>query len=1460
MKHSTACDTTIQQAVGICVGTATIKTVTVERSANGHIAVTNQFVKAHAGNPQHIFEEVMKSLPGAPGLKVAVTGRKFRHSVNLSSIPEPKAIEQAFLHLSGGGNGVEAIVSAGSEAFILYLLGSDGRISSVHAGNKCASGTGEFFLQQIRRMDVGLEEAVRIARTAEPYKVSGRCSVFCKSDCTHATNKGIPKERVTSGLCQMMAGKILELIKKVSRSHVMVIGGCALNQVMIDHLKKDVPGIVIPEEAPYFEAFGCALWALANDTLPVPAASDLFKPRKHAFPHLPPLKNAEDMVTFKSAPRGTIKEGDRCVLGLDVGSTTTKAVLVRMSDQLILASDYLRTNGDPVGASRACYRSLAAQIGNLNGRIAIAGLGVTGSGRQIAGLHAMTDGVINEIIAHAAGAVYFDGDVDTIFEIGGQDAKYTHLTNGVPSDYAMNEACSAGTGSFLEEAAREALNIATEEIAGIAVRGTNPPNFNDQCAAFISSDIKNAFHEGLSMEDIVAGLVYSICMNYANRVKGSRKVGQKVFMQGGVCYNKAIPLAMATLIGKPIIVPPDPGLTGAFGVALEIIDRLNLGFIKEENYSLEVLRDRELEYGPSFVCNGGKENCDRRCEIARIRIDGKVYPFGGACNRWYNMRSNAKFDVGKLNRVASFERIVFPPAQEAEAKPAGAPVVGINKSFMVNTYYPLYRTFFEALGVKVVLAGRIDQEGIDKKSAPFCYPAEIAHGYFLDLLNQKPDYLFLPQLKGDFVDTGKHQGVTCPLSQGEPFYLAPAFKEHPTYRRLKAEGRILDPVLDFSKGLPESRDAFVATAARLGIGRSTAVAAFRKALDAQKKAADEIKAVGAEVLAELEADPDAFAVVIFGRSYNALVSEAHMGIPNKIASRGIRVVPLNALPLSGRIVKDHMYWSAGQRILQVSDFVKNHPQLFGCYVTNFSCGPDSFLVGYFRDVMGTKPSLTLELDSHVADAGLETRIEAFIDIVKRYRKLGLDKIPDQEDTFLPARIHASKDRAVYVDSHGKGYNLSDPNVHIIIPSMGRFIAEAGAAAFRGLGYRASALPPADDEVLKAGRGCSSCKECLPLIITAGSLLDYTKHRQKPEERLIYFMPTASGPCRYGQYTTFLADLIRHRKLEHVAMLSFTAENSYSGFGGQRLAMGIWGAVTMASIFEEIYSTLLTNAVDRAKAVEIFETQWRKAISAMETSPNLKNVSRALSEAAEVLAAIPVRRTLAETPVVLLAGEIFVRHDGISRQYLLEELAERGFAAKVSSVMEWIYYTDWCVQNRVAALRTSVADRLALAFRGAVMRKYERSFRKALLPSGLCSDKMEDVDHIMRHSTHLVNPELTGEAILTVGAVLNEVVDHYCGAIAIGPFGCMPNRLAEAILTKEMNMEGKMSIGAKEIHRRLAEQGIQDLPFLAIESDGNLFPPIITAKLEAFLLQAERLDEKMKGGEEDGDMPGTAAAG
>jgi predicted CoA-substrate-specific enzyme activase len=1427
--------------LGISIGASTLSMVELDGDGGGRPSISRVLTELHHGNPSDLFLDRLADLEADRFDRIAVTGRTFRHFVNLTSLSEPEAMERALRHVNGTGEKVNAVVSAGGETFIVYVLSRDGKIASIQSGNKCASGTGEFFLQQIRRMGLSMEEALALGAREEPYRVSGRCSVFCKSDCTHALNKGVPKGRVVAGLCRMMAGKVLEIIKQVPKKNIMIIGGCAQNDVMIEALREDISDLVIPEEAPYFEALGAALWAFEHETAPFPGVDRVLKKGESLFFRLKPLRDAEHMVEFKKAAGGEARPGDECIIGLDVGSTTTKAILLRVADDSTLASVYLRTEGDPVRASRRCYAALVDQLGSTADEISITGLGVTGSGRQIAGLHAMTDGVINEIIAHATGALYYDADVDTIFEIGGQDAKYTSLTNGVPSDYAMNEACSAGTGSFLEEAAWETLGVPMEEIADIALQGNSPPNFNDQCAAFISSDIKNAASEGIGRDDIVAGLVYSICMNYNNRVRGNRPAGNKVFMQGGVCYNRAVPMAMAALTGKSIVVPPDPGLIGAFGVALEVKRRLSLGLMERQSFLLKALRDREIEYGKPFICKGDKDGCDRKCEIARIRINGKTYPFGGACNRWYNLRRRVEVDVKRYNLAVYYENALF-GGDGGSGVPGDHPTVGINKSFLVNSYFPLYRGFFERLGFRVVLAQRPLQEGMDRKNAPFCYPAEIAHGFFQDLLERRPDYLFLPQFKGDYVPGVTGTSITCPLCQGEPYYLASAFKDHEVLRELKRNDRILGPVIDFSDGLESAEPVFTALGKTMKRGRKEAREAFFGALEEQQKVSRDIEERGREVLEKLADNPDDIAIVLFGRSYNAFVTEANMGIPNKFSSRGIPVVPLFSLNmLEDRENDRDMYWSSGRRILKAARLVKNHSQLFACYITNFSCGPDSFLVGYFRDIMGKKPSLTLELDSHVADAGLETRIEAFLDIVARYRELEKrQSVRAVPAAFRPAKVTARDGRYVYVDSRGAELPLDDKRIHLLFPSMGRFTSEAGAAIFRGFGVRSTALPPPDDEVLKIGRAHTTCKECLPLLLTTGGLLHYLRERSDTEEKLIYFMPTAGGPCRFGQYSEFLAKLAGKLSIEDTAIYSPSAENSYADLGGKGLPEALWDGIITADIFEEMYSTLLTNAVDVEAAMRMFDTAWREVIGGMETRRDGAGLQKALEKTAKDLAGIPLRRSLAETPVILLAGEIYVRHDDISRQYLVEELSRRGFAVKVASLAEWVYYTGWCVEKKVSTAPSTWKERLALRIRTAYMKRREKTIRKIMAVSGLCSGRCEDVDHVMAHTIHLMKPDLAGEAILTIGSSLNEIVDYYCGVIAIGPFGCMPNRLAEAILTREMNMEGKRSAGVRsEIVRRLDGQ-IDELPFLAIESDGTRFPQIITARLEAFLLQSARL--------------------
>ena len=1426
------------QSLGICLGASTISLIGLARDEDGRHRIALRRSRLHEGNPRRVLEEMLAHVENIETLRVAATGRKFRNRLNLSTIPEPEAVELACRHMLPHDHPYRVIVSAGGETFMIYHLDQEGRIQNIHSGNKCASGTGEFFLQQLGRMSLPLAEVKEMELPEKHYQVSGRCSVFCKSDCTHALNKGIPKNQVVAGLSRMMAGKILELLKKMPGESVMLIGGCAANQSMVQRLHEEIAELFIPDEAEYCEALGAALWAVNNETMPVRDLASVFDKKRLNLSCLRPLSEYTAQVHFKEHPRGAAEPGDRTILGLDVGSTTTKGVIMRRRDKAILAADYLRTNGDPVGASRRVYESLARQLG---AEVVIEGLGVTGSGRQIAGLHALTDGVINEIIAHATAAVHFDPEVDTIFEIGGQDAKYTYITNGVPSDYAMNEACSAGTGSFLEEAAKESLGLDVSEIGDTAYRATQPPNFNDQCAAFIGSDIKSSAQEGVPLEDIVAGLVYSICMNYNNRVKGNRPVGRKVFIQGGVCYNKAVPAAMAALTGKEMVVPPDPGLMGAFGVALEVERRIEQGLLSPAIFDLQELKDREVSYGQPFKCGGGKE-CDRGCEIARIEINGKTYPFGGSCNRYDNIIHKRTVETAGLDLVIQRERRVFRDLAADDAEDL-RPTVGINRSFLVNTFFPLFNRFFSELGFRLVLPDRVDQDGVDQRNAPFCFPVELAHGFMANLLAKKPDILFLPHIRGVKVSDDANISCTCPFVQGEPYYMRATFAA-------VADRPLLTPVFDFDKGFMANLDVFAEVTSSLGIGPDRTRAALQAAATEQEAMAADLREMGRKALAELEEDQERAGVVLFGRPYNSFVQVANKGIPAKFSTRGILIIPLDMLPFHDEKLPPemNMYWAMGRMILKAAGFVQRHPQLFGAFLTNFSCGPDSFVITYFRDIMGTKPSLTLELDSHTADAGIETRIEAFLDIVRYYRQLAArdEKKEGEQDDYRQAMMEMRGEEAGVRTSNGQWLPLTDPRIKVVLPAMGKFGTPLLAGSFARRGIRAEALPPADEDMLKIGRGNSSCKECLPLQTTVGSILHYLKNRaaRSDNEVTAYFMATANGPCRFGQYRFFSERAIARHRIPDAAVLSLTSDNSYGGLGN-RFTLAAWRAIVIGDILDEVWATILAGAANREESLAILAREHQAILAVIHLG--WPRIAGQLKKSAAALGRIRLHTPYADLPKVSLLGEIYVRHDPISLQNLIERMADQGFALRTAQTSEWIKYVDWLVRNNIEGRRT-----LPWWSRYWVKIYFDRQIRKLLAPCGLFHyEEKVEVGPLIEAGSRFISPQLSSEAILTVGAALHEILNPSCGVISIGPFGCMPNRLAESILSEKFtSTEKKAAMNGHDHGHRLSLllEKEQRFPFLAIETDGNIFPQIIEARLEAFCLQARRLNETMLNGE------------
>ncbi len=956
----------------------------------------------------------------------------FGVSGHLGHLSEVAAIQRALREL---GEDFDAAVSLGGESFLVYLL-TNGRITNVLSHNKCAAGSGEFFVQQIGRMGFSLEEAIRRSFAGKVVPLASRCSVHCKSDITHKLNRNeATAGNILHTLHDSMAGKVVALLEKGQRElrRVLLIGGVTRNAAMLAALREKLPGtefVVLPE-SPWFEAWGSALLTRDEPLYKSPKIS--IQP---SLGQLPPLNLHADRVQIIAAPPRKPPPDGPLVLGVDAGSTTTKAVLLDPATRSVVASQYTRTRGDPLAATRDCIQSLVNEVGNSRVRL----VATTGSARELVGAYLGTEHVFNEISAHAAGANHFDPDVDTIFEIGGQDSKYIFLRNGVPIDYAMNNACSAGTGSFLEESAQGDLGIAVSDIADIALAAPAPVQFKATCAAFINSDIRLAQQEGHSRENIVAGLVYAIAANYLTKVKGQRPVGKKVFLQGGVALNRALGHAFAHSVGRRVVIPPHPELLGALGVAMLALKRsavqpsipspakgVEQAATPDAAMELLNLAAPEMKLVSRFTCRA----CKMYCSIDRFEVAGRRFPFGGRCSLYENVWKRKARTAAARDLIERRTELLF--GHSADSLAGGGPRIGIPRALTTHSLHPLYATFFSGLGMEVVLS-EVDPRGDLKSNSGFCFPAQIAHGAVLDLAQHGLRLVFLPHIMRMPQSNDCRDSYLCPVTQAGPYFLAKAFPEI----------RFLSPLLDFTKGYAAS-SALVEMAVRdLGTPRLLADRAWAAAVRAQTEAETALRELGQQALERAVAEGKP-AILLAGRSYNALTPEASQSAGKKLSSMGIPVIPADCLAPVGA---GPTVWHFANQILNAASLARQHPNLFLLCVSNFSCTIDAFTHATLASELGAKPYLILEIDAHTADAGVQTRLEAFLDIVRNYQA----GASSSARRFIPCRLDTG---GRVVRSNGDVVALTDPQVRIVFPNFSQTHAQALAmvARWRGVAPR-----------------------------------------------------------------------------------------------------------------------------------------------------------------------------------------------------------------------------------------------------------------------------------------------------------------------------------------------------------------------------------------------------------------------
>ncbi len=972
-----------------------------------------------------ILSEIRSVLNGFDPDRLAMTGSGGRESaaaLGAASVNEFRAVAEGMnvLHPE-----VRTVLEMGgaSSKIIRTERDADGsvRIEDYETNGECAAGTGLFFDQQVERLEIRVEDVSALVRDARrSATVAGRCSVFAKSDMIHAQQRGYLPPEILKGLCEAVARNFKgSLVKgRALESPVAFIGGVSQNGGVAEALRL-LLGLgdgnwIVPPLGRWAAAVGAAVvagkevhssWFIVHSSNAGDSTSGSaivgkteskgkarasgprllnddgsnYEPgtmnHELSYPTTSPLSMSKVVLLrdrirpFRFPDSGTVP----AYLGIDVGSVSTNLALITEFGELIHGI-YTMTRGRPV---EVVTESLAEMESVVGGRVRVLGLGTTGSGRDLIGLLAGADAVKDEITAHKTGAVHIgrsllDRRVDTIFEIGGQDSKFISLRDGTVTDFCLNEACAAGTGSFLEEQARQIGVEIKGEFAALAMASRHPLRIGERCTVFMAKEIVPYLQKGVPREDLIAGLALSVAQNYLNRVVKKRPIGETVFFQGGTAYNDAVAAAFATLLDREIVVPPHNGILGAIGAALLAAGSRTAG-------KPTAFRGWKLDSVPRSLREFTCKACSNQCTVEEFTVAGEKSYWGDKCSEKYRRRTKTERKPVLPNLIRIRDKQLEPFRKPAAAGPAVRGRAGIALTLHFQDRLPFWKTYLESAGFECVFSGHTDPDvaaaGVEACVNEPCFPVQAAHGHFVRLMAERPDILFFPHVVNEEDPLESVASFLCPWVQTFPLIAKHVSVLQPV------RDRIFCPTVAFREGPVAVEERLYREMSGLGVSRVHNRRAVAAAYAAQAGFRDFLRRKG-EFSLKVIRESGAPVVILIGRPYNIYDAGMNLNVPVKLVELyGANVLPMDVLPLDGvdiRPVHDHMFWNYGRRILQAARYSRDLPNAHLIYLSNFKCGPDSYIRHYVEEAAG-KPFLFLQFDSHSNDAGILTRVEAFLE-------------------------------------------------------------------------------------------------------------------------------------------------------------------------------------------------------------------------------------------------------------------------------------------------------------------------------------------------------------------------------------------------------------------------------------------------------------------------------------------------
>lgn len=1051
--------------LGIDIGSSTIKTALLDEHSN--IVQTKKLI--HFGKTIETTIELLKTISKEyQNISILITGMNgdlFQNNY-IQDIPAIHA-GTTFLYPKA-----ESVIEIGSQHSRYITNLSEKNQLKFSINEECAGGTGSFFEDQMQRLGFPIEEySEKISSATSIPRLSGRCSVFAKTDIIHRQQEGVCMEDILLGLCYATIRnfKATNIKNLPIKKPIALCGGIVHNQGVVltvkDIFEVTQEELLYDASAEFVQAIGTAIICKTTPThLTILNIDDCMKILENRVDSvktqtLKPLNQFSTKPTLSQLPtsHATIPSTS-FHMGIDIGSTSTNFVLLNESLEVI-HTQYLRTKGNPKQAVESGIAHIYKTFGE---NIKIKSVGVTGSGRYLIGNLIQADTIIDEITAQAKSAIHLFSDVDTVFEIGGQDSKYIQIQNQTIQNFQMNKICAAGTGSFLEEQAKR-LNVAVEDFASYALKADAPISLGERCTVFIESNINDELTKGASRENILAGLSYSVIQNYVNKVVAHRPVGEKIVLQGGVCYNEAVVSAFRSIYGERIVVSPYFSVSGAYGSAV---------------LSAEAIGNKPSTFTKIF------QTIPQSTDVKNKNT-----------NLSYYQKSKELF----LNGYERPAKRTHPQDNNNKDKK----VIGIPYALLVHKFFPMFRVFFEELGYEVLLSPETNEEIISLSQqyaqAETCYPVKLIYGHMAWLKKQDIDFIFMPS-----VITMKHEHSNLKYNYG-CVYMQTAPKL--VFDSMDFDVPLLNPMFLVDMKQDALATALIEVGTMLGHQKESCMQALKMGSMAIKKQMQQMEELGKQLLQTIDFDEKIF--VIISRTYGIEDPILNMNIPEEFMKRGHKVITLAHIPGHSMNLSEeyeNMFWPFGQHILTGAKMVANHPNLYAIYLNNHGCGPDAMMTHLFQNEMGDKPYFHLEVDEHFSKVGIITRIEAFLHSIAQRNNIRLDNNKNYFHDMPKKLIHMRK--------------IVDTTKPIYIPNLFPY-SQIIQKVWEQKGYAIHILEPTTQESLQTGKANCLTKEYLSFVGLLGDILSTNDCEQ-------IFIPETEGSEIDGVYARVLHDILQKK--------------------------------------------------------------------------------------------------------------------------------------------------------------------------------------------------------------------------------------------------------------------------------------------------------------------------------------------